>query len=90
MLDLAIEQLVALIKSLPLRDLVWSLLEPAEAPAGVKTTVVNSTVSVKWSKAQNVRGLLQGYKVPQKRQTLGDTSQTPTDCGKTTPPGGRS
>lgn len=52
---------------------VWSLLEPAEAPAGVKTTVTNNTVTVKWSKAHNVRGLLQGYKVPliaNKQQTL--------------------
>lgn len=27
---------------------------------------MNSTVAVKWSSAQNVRGLLQGYKVPLK------------------------
>lgn len=40
-----------------------SLSEPAEAPTGVTTTVMNSTVRVKWNEAQNVRGLLQGYKV---------------------------
>ncbi|TDH11103.1 hypothetical protein EPR50_G00082370 [Perca flavescens] len=37
--------------------------EPAEAPTGVTTTVMNSTVRVKWNEAQNVRGLLQGYKI---------------------------
>lgn len=41
-----------------------SLSEPEEAPTGVATTVMNSTVRVKWNEAQNVRGLLLGYKVP--------------------------
>lgn len=45
-----------------LHDFV-SPLEPAEAPTGVKTTVMNSTVQVKWIEAQNIRGLLLGYKV---------------------------
>uniref|UniRef100_A0A3Q3WLJ2 Uncharacterized protein n=1 Tax=Mola mola TaxID=94237 RepID=A0A3Q3WLJ2_MOLML len=38
--------------------------KPAEAPTGVRTTVINSTVQVQWNAAQNVRGLLLGYKVP--------------------------
>ncbi|XP_070696233.1 neural cell adhesion molecule L1.1-like isoform X2 [Pempheris klunzingeri] len=37
--------------------------EPEEAPTGVDTTVMNSTVRVKWNEAQNVRGLLLGYKI---------------------------
>lgn len=37
--------------------------EPEEAPTGVTTTVMSSTVRVKWNEAQNVRGLLQGYKI---------------------------
>lgn len=41
-----------------------SLTEPEEAPTGITTTVMNSTVRVKWNEAQNVRGLLLGYKVP--------------------------
>ncbi|XP_070824418.1 neural cell adhesion molecule L1.1-like isoform X1 [Chaetodon trifascialis] len=36
---------------------------PEEAPTGVSVTVMNSTVRVKWNEAQNVRGLLQGYKI---------------------------
>uniref|UniRef100_H3BYV2 Neural cell adhesion molecule L1 n=1 Tax=Tetraodon nigroviridis TaxID=99883 RepID=H3BYV2_TETNG len=43
--------------------------KPAEAPTEVQTTVVNSTVTVKWNKAQNVRGLLQGYKIHIQRRT---------------------
>lgn len=43
--------------------LTLSLSVPEEAPAGVITTVMNSTVRVKWNEAQNVRGLLLGYKV---------------------------
>uniref|UniRef100_A0A3B3ZWY6 Neural cell adhesion molecule L1.1-like n=1 Tax=Periophthalmus magnuspinnatus TaxID=409849 RepID=A0A3B3ZWY6_9GOBI len=35
---------------------------PLEAPGGVSTSVTNSTVIVKWNEAQNVRGLLLGYK----------------------------
>lgn len=38
--------------------------EPEEAPTGVHTTVMNSTIRVKWNEAQNVRGQLLGYKVP--------------------------
>ncbi|XP_029690204.1 neural cell adhesion molecule L1-like isoform X2 [Takifugu rubripes] len=37
--------------------------KPAEPPTGVKTTVINSTVTVKWDAAQDVRGLLLGYKI---------------------------
>ncbi|XP_033485428.1 neural cell adhesion molecule L1.1-like isoform X1 [Epinephelus lanceolatus] len=36
---------------------------PEEAPTGVTTTVINSTVRVKWNEAKNVRGLLLGYKI---------------------------
>ncbi|XP_035016178.2 neural cell adhesion molecule L1.1 isoform X2 [Hippoglossus stenolepis] len=36
---------------------------PEEAPTGVESTVMNSTVRVKWSEAQGVRGLLLGYKI---------------------------
>ncbi|XP_072306289.1 neural cell adhesion molecule L1.1-like [Eucyclogobius newberryi] len=36
---------------------------PLEAPGGVAVTVMNSTVRVKWNEAQNVRGLLLGYKI---------------------------
>ncbi|XP_069581925.1 neural cell adhesion molecule L1.1-like isoform X1 [Brachyistius frenatus] len=36
---------------------------PEEPPTGVSTTVMNSTVLVKWNKAQKVRGLLLGYKI---------------------------
>uniref|UniRef100_A0A7N8Y9I8 Neural cell adhesion molecule L1.1-like n=1 Tax=Mastacembelus armatus TaxID=205130 RepID=A0A7N8Y9I8_9TELE len=35
---------------------------PQEAPTGVESTVMNRTVRVKWKEAQNVRGLLLGYK----------------------------
>uniref|UniRef100_A0A671YQ68 Neural cell adhesion molecule L1 n=1 Tax=Sparus aurata TaxID=8175 RepID=A0A671YQ68_SPAAU len=38
--------------------------KPEEAPTGVHTTVMNSTVRVNWNEAQNVRGQLLGYKVP--------------------------
>ncbi|XP_045912589.1 neural cell adhesion molecule L1.1-like isoform X1 [Micropterus dolomieu] len=41
--------------------------KPEEAPTGVTTTVMNSTVRVKWNEAQNVRGLLLGYKLYIKR-----------------------
>ncbi|KAM8862809.1 neural cell adhesion molecule L1.1 isoform 2-T2 [Spinachia spinachia] len=37
--------------------------EPEEAPSGVSTSVVNSTVRVQWNEAQNVRGFLLGYKI---------------------------
>ncbi|XP_068566599.1 neural cell adhesion molecule L1.1-like isoform X2 [Cebidichthys violaceus] len=37
--------------------------EPEEAPTGVSTTVMNSTIRVQWNEAQKVRGLLQGYKI---------------------------
>lgn len=37
--------------------------DPEEAPTGVSTTVMNSTVRVEWNEAQNVRGQLQGYKI---------------------------
>ncbi|XP_026189309.1 neural cell adhesion molecule L1.1-like isoform X2 [Mastacembelus armatus] len=36
---------------------------PQEAPTGVESTVMNRTVRVKWKEAQNVRGLLLGYKI---------------------------
>ncbi|XP_020791244.1 neural cell adhesion molecule L1.1-like [Boleophthalmus pectinirostris] len=36
---------------------------PLEAPGGVNVTVVNSTAKVKWNEAENVRGLLLGYKI---------------------------
>lgn len=36
---------------------------PEEAPTGVTTTVMNSTVRVQWNEAQNVRGLLLGYRI---------------------------
>lgn len=45
--------------------------EPEDPPAGVETTVMNSTVRVKWSEVQNVRGLLLGYKVPELQTCLG-------------------
>ncbi|KAM8755112.1 neural cell adhesion molecule L1.1-like isoform 2-T2 [Acanthopagrus schlegelii] len=37
--------------------------KPEEAPTGVHTTVMNSTIRVKWNEAQNVRGRLLGYKI---------------------------
>ncbi|XP_061910603.1 neural cell adhesion molecule L1.1-like isoform X2 [Entelurus aequoreus] len=40
---------------------------PEEAPSGVSVTVMNRTVAVKWNEAQNVRGLLLGYKIYIKR-----------------------
>lgn len=39
------------------------LSEPEEAPTGVSTTVMNSTIRVSWNKAKRVRGLLLGYRV---------------------------
>lgn len=45
----------------------WCLVflsEPDDAPTGVETTVMNSTVRVKWNEAQSIRGRLLGYKVP--------------------------
>ena len=52
-----VEYLLILIVSL-------CLTAPEEAPTGITTTVMNSTIRVKWNEAQNVRGLLLGYKVP--------------------------
>lgn len=40
-----------------------SLSVPEDAPTGVETKVMNNTVRVRWNKAQNIRGLLLGYKV---------------------------
>uniref|UniRef100_A0A3B4X7A8 Neural cell adhesion molecule L1.1-like n=1 Tax=Seriola lalandi dorsalis TaxID=1841481 RepID=A0A3B4X7A8_SERLL len=37
--------------------------KPEDAPTGIETTVWNSTVRVRWNEAQNIRGLLLGYKV---------------------------
>uniref|UniRef100_A0A3B4FEH7 Neural cell adhesion molecule L1.1-like n=1 Tax=Pundamilia nyererei TaxID=303518 RepID=A0A3B4FEH7_9CICH len=37
--------------------------KPEEAPTGVSTTVLNSTIRVSWNKAQRVRGWLLGYRV---------------------------
>uniref|UniRef100_A0A3P8PDA1 Neural cell adhesion molecule L1 n=1 Tax=Astatotilapia calliptera TaxID=8154 RepID=A0A3P8PDA1_ASTCA len=37
--------------------------KPEEAPTGVSTTVMNSTIRVSWNEAQRVRGLLLGYRV---------------------------
>ncbi|XP_041860728.1 neural cell adhesion molecule L1.1-like isoform X2 [Melanotaenia boesemani] len=37
--------------------------EPEEAPSGVSSTVMNTTVTVTWNQAQKVRGLLLGYKI---------------------------
>lgn len=39
------------------------LSEPEEAPTGVSTAVMNSTIRVSWNKAQRVRGRLLGYRV---------------------------
>lgn len=50
--------------------IISSLLEPAEPPTGVTTTVINSTVTVKWDAAQDVRGLLLGYKVALMKKML--------------------
>ncbi|XP_068601882.1 neural cell adhesion molecule L1.1-like [Brachionichthys hirsutus] len=36
---------------------------PEEAPTGISTVVMNSTIKVKWNEAQNVRGLLLGYRI---------------------------
>uniref|UniRef100_A0A3B3ZY89 Neural cell adhesion molecule L1 n=1 Tax=Periophthalmus magnuspinnatus TaxID=409849 RepID=A0A3B3ZY89_9GOBI len=41
---------------------------PLEAPGGVSTSVTNSTVIVKWNEAQNVRGLLLGYKYQEEEE----------------------
>ncbi|KAK5864078.1 hypothetical protein PBY51_001051 [Eleginops maclovinus] len=37
--------------------------EPEEAPTGISTAVMDSTVRVSWEEAKNVRGLLLGYKI---------------------------
>ncbi|XP_028264992.1 neural cell adhesion molecule L1.1-like isoform X2 [Parambassis ranga] len=37
--------------------------KPKEAPTGVSSIVMNSTVRVRWNEAQDVRGLLLGYKI---------------------------
>lgn len=37
---------------------------PEEFPSDVAVRVMNRTVLVRWNEAQNVRGLLLGYKVP--------------------------
>ncbi|XP_056240774.1 neural cell adhesion molecule L1.1-like isoform X2 [Seriola aureovittata] len=37
--------------------------KPEDAPTGIETTVWNSTVRVRWNEAQNIRGLLLGYKI---------------------------
>ncbi|XP_030589702.1 neural cell adhesion molecule L1.1-like isoform X2 [Archocentrus centrarchus] len=37
--------------------------KPEEAPTGVSSTVMNSTVRVRWDKAQKVRGRLRGYRI---------------------------
>nr|XP_020464728.1 neural cell adhesion molecule L1.1-like isoform X3 [Monopterus albus] len=37
--------------------------KPEEAPTGVESFVMNSTVIVRWNEVQNVRGLLLGYKI---------------------------
>ncbi|XP_047187027.1 neural cell adhesion molecule L1.1-like isoform X2 [Scophthalmus maximus] len=37
--------------------------KPDDAPTGVETTVMNSTVRVKWNEAQSIRGRLLGYKI---------------------------
>ncbi|XP_034393266.1 neural cell adhesion molecule L1-like [Cyclopterus lumpus] len=37
--------------------------EPEDPPTGVSTRVMNSTVRVQWNEAQNVRGVLLGYKI---------------------------
>ncbi|KAM9750843.1 neural cell adhesion molecule L1.1-like [Menidia menidia] len=41
--------------------------KPEEAPHGISTTVLNSTVIVTWNPAQRVQGLLLGYKIYIKR-----------------------
>ncbi|XP_004567617.2 neural cell adhesion molecule L1.1 isoform X2 [Maylandia zebra] len=41
--------------------------KPEEAPTGVSTTVMNSTIRVSWNEAQRVRGLLLGYRIYYKR-----------------------
>uniref|UniRef100_A0AAV2M0Q6 Uncharacterized protein n=1 Tax=Knipowitschia caucasica TaxID=637954 RepID=A0AAV2M0Q6_KNICA len=41
---------------------------PLEAPGGVTVRVMNSTIRVKWNEAQNVRGLLLGYKIYLRKQ----------------------
>ncbi|XP_072222858.1 neural cell adhesion molecule L1.1-like isoform X1 [Leuresthes tenuis] len=41
--------------------------KPGEAPSGVSSTVLNSTVIVTWNQIQKVRGLLLGYKIYIKR-----------------------
>lgn len=40
---------------------------PLDAPSGVTVTVIDSNAKVQWKEAQNVRGLLLGYKIYIKR-----------------------
>ncbi|XP_077464722.1 neural cell adhesion molecule L1.1-like [Stigmatopora argus] len=40
---------------------------PEESPSGVVVRVMNRTVALRWNEAQNVRGLLLGYKIYIKR-----------------------
>ncbi|KAM6925450.1 neural cell adhesion molecule L1.1 [Xenentodon cancila] len=47
--------------------------KPGDAPSGVSTVVMNSTVRVSWNHIQNVRGRLLGYKIYVRR--LGPQSQ---------------
>lgn len=54
----------------------FCLSEPEEAPTGVSSTVMNSTIRVRWNKAQKVRGRLLGYKVPPLRWCSAGHSQT--------------
>lgn len=53
---------------------------PEEAPTGLSTVVMNTTVRVQWNPAQNVRGLLQGYKIYVQR--LGPWSRGRRSLGK--------
>ncbi|KAK5624109.1 hypothetical protein CRENBAI_015025 [Crenichthys baileyi] len=47
--------------------------KPEEAPTGVSTTVMNSTVRVTWNQVRNVRGHLLGYRIYIRR--LGPSSR---------------
>ncbi|XP_054632880.1 neural cell adhesion molecule L1.1-like isoform X2 [Dunckerocampus dactyliophorus] len=40
---------------------------PEEAPSGVTVRVMNRTIALRWNEAQNVRGLLLGYRIYIKR-----------------------
>ncbi|KAL3064797.1 hypothetical protein OYC64_000931 [Pagothenia borchgrevinki] len=55
--------------------------EPQEAPTNVSTDVKDSTVTVKWKEAQNVRGLLLGYKIYLQRLGL-EVSRVRRSLGK--------